>query len=49
MQLWSLLENRQNNQDQRFRAVAVFDPDDPRWEKMALRVFEWVVFGLLSR
>ena len=35
-QLWSLLENPQKDQDQRFRAacaLAFFVPDDPRWEK----------------
>ncbi len=33
--LWKLLENPQNDQDQRFRAacaLAAFAPDDPRWE-----------------
>jgi serine/threonine protein kinase/formylglycine-generating enzyme required for sulfatase activity len=34
--LWMLLENPQNEQDQRLRAacaLAAFAPDDPRWEK----------------
>jgi hypothetical protein len=36
-QLWTLLENPQNDQDQRFRAacaLSVCAPDDPRWEKV---------------
>ena len=35
--LWTLLENPQNDQDQRFRAacaLSVFTPDDPRWEQV---------------
>jgi formylglycine-generating enzyme required for sulfatase activity len=34
---WTLLENRENDQDQRFRAactLAAFAPDDPRWEQV---------------
>jgi hypothetical protein len=34
---WKLLENRQNDQDQRFRAacaLAAYTPDDPRWKKV---------------
>src|SRR5207248_3275802 len=34
--LWTLLENRQNDQEKRFRAagaLAAFAPDDPRWQK----------------
>lgn len=36
--LWVLLENPQNDQDQRFRAacaLSVFAPDDPRWAKVS--------------
>jgi formylglycine-generating enzyme required for sulfatase activity len=36
--LWALLENRQNDQDQRFRAacaLALYTPDDSRWEKVS--------------
>ena len=36
--LWTLLENPKNDQDQRLRAacaLAVFAPDDPRWEKVS--------------
>jgi formylglycine-generating enzyme required for sulfatase activity len=39
--LWALLENQENDQDQRFRAasaLAVFAPDDPRWEKVSSTV-----------
>jgi len=40
-QLWTLLENPQSEQDQRFRAacaLAAFAPDDPRWEKVSKSV-----------
>jgi formylglycine-generating enzyme required for sulfatase activity len=36
--LWTLLESRQKDQDQRFRAacaLAAFAPDDVRWEKVS--------------
>jgi formylglycine-generating enzyme required for sulfatase activity len=36
--LWELLENPKKDQEQRFRAacaLAVFAPDDPRWEKVS--------------
>ena len=36
--LWTLLENPQHDQDQRFRAacaLTVFAPDDARWEKVS--------------
>src|SRR5262249_8829995 len=36
--LWALLENRQNDQDQRLRAacaLALYTPDDSRWEKVS--------------
>jgi serine/threonine protein kinase/formylglycine-generating enzyme required for sulfatase activity len=36
--LWALLENRQKDQDQRFRAacaLALYTPDDSRWEKVS--------------
>ncbi len=37
-QLWALVENPKNSQAQRFRgacALAIFAPDDPRWEKIS--------------
>jgi serine/threonine protein kinase/formylglycine-generating enzyme required for sulfatase activity len=36
--LWALLQNRKHDQDERFRAacaLADYDPDNPRWQKVA--------------
>src|SRR5262249_28228038 len=44
--LWTLLENAKHDQDQRLRAacvLAVFSPDDPRWEKVASDVASTLV------
>jgi len=41
--LWALLKNPQKDQAERFRAscaLATFDPDDPRWEKVGRTVAE---------
>jgi hypothetical protein len=44
--LWALVENPQNDQDERFRsacALAVFAPIDARWEKLSGEVAEMLV------